>query len=765
MKYIIDYLKYDSTFNTEKNWLVEEVVFDPKFVGKTESIMNIGNGYIGIRSCSEENYAGVTRNTFIAGTFNKFDDYEVTELPNIPDVLGMQIFVDGQLFSLLDGEVTDYVKRLNIKTGELSRTFSFKTKDGKNLKFDFSRYASLANIHVIEQHVKVTTDSDCKVVIKSGINGQVTNSGSQHFHEGEKRFYESEYMIQCQQTTQSKIDVVIGTVHKFSCDVDKKIFMERRQIMSEYVVDLKANKKVELTKTSVFNTSRDKVNEGLDIEGLKDKTLLTLKEHSGNKYAENLQASADEWAKYWASADIEIDGDDYAHLALRFSMYHMRVFTPYHDNRMNIGAKGLSGEGYKGHTFWDTEIFLLPVYIFTKPEVARKLIEYRYLGLQGARAKAKGNGFKGAQYPWEAAWITDGEVTPVWGAADIITGKSTKIWSGFIEQHITCDVVYGVWLYYNVTKDQDFMDKYGYEIIFDTANFWSTRAEWDGTQYNLNEVIGPDEYKEHIDNNAFTNYMAKWNLDLALEYYEKLKDTDIVKGMDIEFLTDQWVDVSEKIKLQVANEDNIIAQDDTYLTLESIDLTKYKNQENVGSMFFDYNLEQVNKIQVSKQADIMVLFLLRESLFSKQTKIDNFNYYEPRTLHDSSLSLSTHVVLASDLGRYEMASGLFKKACDIDLGPNMKTSDHGIHAASLGGVWQGIVYGFGGVRYVDEGLRIEPHMMKHLEKIKFNIVFEGQKLEIIVTDKLCVKNLGTKTIEFINYDNKYEVKANNQVIL
>ena len=386
--------------------------------------------------------------------------------------------------------------------------------------------------------------------------------------------------------------------------------------------------------------------------------------------------------------------------------------------------------------------------------------------------KAKENGYEGAMYPWEAAWITDGEVTPVWGEVDIITGKRTKILTGFIEQHITANVANAVWQYYMITNDKEFMDLYGYEIIFDTAIFWNSRMEYNEEkgQYHINDVIGPDEYKEHVNNNAYTNYMAYRNIRLALDYYEELKAKEketynrLNEKLNIESYIQSFKEKLEKIYLPQPNENNIIPQDDTYLSKKVIDLTKYKNQENVGSIFKDYNLEQVNEIQVSKQADIMILFYVLENLFSKDVKIANYNYYEPKTLHDSSLSLSTHCILANDLGHYDVAYDLFKKACEIDLGPNMKTSDAGVHAASLGGIWQCVVMGFAGVRMLDGKLRINPKLPKHWDGLSFNIMWKGNDLKIeIQKDTMTIENNGNELVEIEVFDNIYKVD-NKQII-
>lgn len=772
----MSFMKYDLGKGDFKNWIVCENNFNDKYLGKCESIMCLGNGYLGLRSSTEEKYVGETRDMFVAGTFNKFED-EVTELPNVADIVEMDIYIDGKRFNLIEGNFREYKRYLNLKKGELVREFIWTTEESKDVKFEFKRFVSLDNLHVIGQMVKITPlEKNINIKIQSGINGQVSNTGAQHFTEGDKRVYEDKFIQYTETTTESKIDFVLNTTHKFQINnkevnPSSLIAMSRRKVYYNYEIDVKVNEEYKIEKLSNVYTSRDRECENLSYEELKNMSLDNIKEIRTIGYDVLQKQSANAWEeKIWSKTKITIDSEnDYEQLAIRFAQYHLVVMTPAHDNRMNIGAKGLSGEGYKGHTFWDTEIFMLPYFIYNDPKTARSLLEYRYLTLNGARKKAKDNGYEGAQFPWESAWLEDGEVTPIWGDADIVTGEPTKIWTGFIEIHVTSDIVYGTWHYYNVTKDQEFMDKYGYELIFDCATFWQSRLEWNEEKniYEINGVIGPDEYKEHVDNNAFTNYTAKWNLDLAINYYNELKENryELFKSLNEKLNLDEnfkkWSDKVNKIYLPKPNEDNVIPQDDTYLTKELIDLTKYKNQENIGSFFKDYNMEQANNIQVSKQADIMVLFLLLEGLFSEEVKKANWNYYEPKTLHDSSLSLSTHCTLANDLGDSELSYKLFKKACDIDLGPNMKTSDAGIHAASLGGVWQCVVNGFGGVRMINGNLRINPSLPSTWSKLNFPLNWHGDVLDICIeNDKLTVINTtnNNEEIKFIHKNKVYTLK-------
>lgn len=743
-------MNYNAGQGELKNWLLEETKFDPQHQGKCEVIMSQGNGYLGIRSATEERYVGQTRNCFIAGTFNKAAEDEVTELPNAADVSAIEIYIDGQRFHLEKGEVSHYSRRINLKNGELIREFRWKSPEGKTFDFCFRRFVSLVNIHLIAFSITIhAIDSAAHIEISSGIDAQTSNSGAQHFLEGEKRIYDKRFMELLQHTTESKIDFVFTAAHQFWLDneplmLEPVLQMDRRRVLTKSHCDLTIGQILTVEKHVIIHTSRDLAFDvpGYDIQSLRDTALANLRQATNQRFDQLLSESAAEWQRRWQQMEIVIEGNDYDQLVIRFAHYHLQVFTPQHDQRFGIAAKGLSGEGYKGHSFWDTEVFILPWLIYSAPEMAKKLLAYRYGTLDGARKKARDNGYKGAQFPWESA-LTGEEETPIWGAVDIVTGKSTKIWSGFIEQHITCDITNALWQYYQITGDEAFMEEMGYEIMFDTATFWCSRLEWleDRQQWGICNVIGPDEYKEHIDNNAFTNYMAHRNITLAIEYYNRLTQTNsaVIERLNAKLDLNEnvliWQERVQRIYLpQPRKEDNVIPQDDTYLQKNVIDLTKYKNQTYVGSLFQDYNLEQVNNIQVSKQADIMVLFLMLEDLFSQEVKLANWHYYEPKTLHDSSLSLSTHSVLANDVGNPELAYDLFNRATHIDMGPSMSTSDHGIHAASIGGIWQCIVYGFCGVRMLGGELRISPRLPKEWQRISFSIYWRGEKLRVSITN-------------------------------
>lgn len=746
-------MKYDSGTGELTNWLVEESAFDERYLGKCEAIFCQGNGYIGVRSALEEEYVGETRNLFVTGTFNKFDENEVTELPNMPDMTKIVLMIDGKRFCMTDGMLHHYSRVLNLKNGEVIRRIQWESSDGKKIDFEFKHMTSMADEHVMAAKVTIrplNEDIDLKIV--SGIDGRVTNSGSQHFAEGKRRIYDYKYLEMISETIQSKVTAALHCAHKFVLNGSDAMpsllpIIGRREIKLSAQLNVKAGESFTIEKFSTVHTTRDlayaNMSDEAALEALRKDSKQQIIDVYKSDYETLLNDSAAVWKEIWDREDIIVKSENpIDQLAVRFAVYHLNIMVKKDDNRVGIGAKGMSGEGYKGHSFWDTEVFILPYYMMAEPQTAKMLLEYRYNTLAGARKKAKENGYEGAMYPWESAWIDDGEVTPLWGEADVVTGKTLPILTGLIEQHITADVAFAVWQYYNATHDEDFMNRCGYEIIMDTARFWASRLEWNGTlnRYEINDVIGPDEYSEHVNNNAYTNYLAAYNMKLALTLMDKLVSGNeeekavfarLNGALDLDGLKKIVNERLPKLYLPAPDrETGIVPQFDGYFDLKSIDLTKYKESSVVGTIYNDYNMEQISEMQVLKQSDLVVLMYLLDDLFDAETKKKNYFYYESRTLHDSSLSKSTHSVLANDLGLHDEAYAFFKGASTVDLGEEMRSSNAGIHSASMGGVWQSAVLGFGGVRIVDGNLRIAPSLPKQWHELIFNIVWRGTRLHV-----------------------------------
>ena len=756
-----------------KGTVIKECFFDRKNIKKFEAIFTQGNGYLGIRNALEEHYVGEIRDTFITGTFNKASKEEVTELPNIADASAVKIIVDGEEFSLTEGKICFYERSLDLTTGESVRSIKWESPKGIKLDIVFRRFVSLDNEHIFVQKVELLCDKDANIIIESGIDGSVTNSGAMHFEDIQRRVYEGRYMEYIAKTTQSNVKIIQGAVCSLNKEASTIPVMGRRTLANRYSIKIKANEKLEFEKKSIFFSERDREFAHLQNENrldeIKRESAKLIRELEAQSYNELFKRSESKWQEYFEKSKIDIGTDDiYVKTSINFALYHLRIMVKTDDNRVGIGAKALSGEGYKGHSFWDTELFILPYFTYTHPEIARTLLEYRYHNLYGARLKAKENGYEGAMYPWECAWVDDGEVTPLYMGADIVTGEITKVWTGLIEHHITADIVYAIDHYYKVTNDIDYMEKYGYEIIFEAALFWASRLEYieDRDRYEIRDVIGPDEYKEHVDNNAYTNYMAAYTMKLALKNQDYLKNNNrkiydaLDLKLDIYYIKELIEKKLPKLYLPMPDKDGIIPQSDTFLQLKKLDISKYKNAEAVLGIYNDYNTKQLNEYMVSKQSDTVMLLYLFRDLFDYETRKKNFVFYEDKTLHDSSLGKSTHAVLANEFKFEEMAYKLVKGAISVDLGPNMKSSDEGIHSASIGGIWAIYVLGFGGVNIDKNGLNINPCLPKEWSFLEFPLIYKESSLRVRIEkdNKVSIKKLQGNSVEIYIKGEKQLIK-------
>ena len=398
-----------------------------------------------------------------------------------------------------------------------------------------------------------------------------------------------------------------------------------------------------------------------------------------------LDAHEAAWADRWRCSDIEIDGDPEAQLALRFASYHLDGAANPDDERVSIGARALTGDSYLGHVFWDTEIYLLPFYILTWPEAARALLMYRYHTLGGARAKAVRMGWRGAMYAWESA-DTGEEATPeqILGP----DGNLVEVLCGTQQQHISADIAYAVWQYWQATLDEAFLLDAGAEILLETARFWASRAERDADgSRHIRGVIGPDEYHEHIDDNAFTNVMAGWNIRRGLDVAAMLRDRwperwASLSGrlvLDDAELT-QWQTVAETLVTGFDPKTGLFEQFAGFYGLENVDLAEYAGR--TVPMDVVLGRERTQRSKVIKQADVVALLALLPEAFDEAAKTANFRYYEPRCGHGSSLSRAMHGLVAARLGDTDMALRHFRATAAIDLADMGGAG--GVHIAGLG---------------------------------------------------------------------------------
>ena len=448
-----------------------------------------------------------------------------------------------------------------------------------------------------------------------------------------------------------------------------------------------------------------------------------------------LEAHEAAWEAHWTAGDVTIEGDDELQRAVRFAVYHLTSAANPDDEHVSIGARGLTGDAYFGHVFWDTEIYLLPFYITTWPEAARALLMYRYHTLPGARAKAVHFGYKGALYAWESA-DTGEETTPETVLDD--EGKPVEVRTGKMEHHISADVAYAVWHYWRASGDDAFLLNAGAEILLETARFWASRAvaESDGKRH-IRHVIGTDEYHEDVDDNAFTNVMARWNIARALETMEKLRACWPERAialqerlaLDEAELTDWWNAVS-RIPTGFDPVNGLYEQFAGFHRLEPIDLSAYAHH--TVPMDVVLGRERTQRSQIVKQADVVALIALLPGEFPGATAETNFRHYEPRCGHGSSLSAAMHALVAARLGNPDMALHYLREAAALDLDPDPNTAG-GVRIAGLGGIWQTVVLGFGGVDLGGEMLGIDPRLPPQWRALSFRACWRGRCVAVRLT--------------------------------
>jgi trehalose/maltose hydrolase-like predicted phosphorylase len=443
------------------------------------------------------------------------------------------------------------------------------------------------------------------------------------------------------------------------------------------------------------------------------------------------------WNTRWIASDILIEGDDEMQRALRFAVYHLTSAANPDDDRVSIGARALTGDAYLGHVFWDTEIYLLPFYTAVWPEAARALLMYRFHTLPAARAKAARFGFKGALYAWESA-DTGIETTPE--CVVVPDGTVVDILTGKMEHHISADIAYAVWQYWRFTGDDEFFVHAGAEILLETARFWASRAVAgpDGKRH-IRHVIGPDEYHEDVDDNAFTNVMARWNIRRALDAMDLLRrrypEHEAVLREKLALGDDEladWRDAVARIVTGLDPATGMYEQFAGFHALEPLELAAYADRTVPIDVVI--GRERTQKSQVVKQADVAALIALLPEEFPEATAETNFRHYEPRCAHGSSLSAGMHALVAARLGDAAMALSYLREtaATDLDLDPN---SAGGVRIAGLGALWQAVVLGFAGLDLMGDTLGIDPKLPPEWRSLSFRVCWRGRSVAIRIAGR------------------------------
>ncbi|MFK0729741.1 MAG: beta-phosphoglucomutase [Gloeotrichia echinulata HAB0833] len=711
------------------DWILIETQFEAEKLQSRETIFTTGNGYLGTRGSFEEGYIRTLQATFIHGVY---DDVPVvyTELVNCPDWLPLVVIVNGDRFRLDQGEILNYDRQLDLRQGLLTRLVQWRSPRGDIIELQFARFASLADQHVLAQRCQIKPiNFDGVIEIQASINGYPENPGFNHWEELDQGKIDQGIWLH-RRTRKSRIDIGMAakmTISGAEATLQVNSAPGYPTLTATFLATSQQTVTVEKIVT-VF-TSREV---DTPVTAAQDKIALQP------EYRTLLKANEQAWDEVWQKSNIEIEGDSTAAFAVRYNLFQLLIAAPRDDQKVSIPARTLSGFGYHGHIFWDTEIFILPFFTYTQPAIARNLLSYRYYTLNGARRKADHYGYKGAMYAWESA-VTGDEVTPRWSLPNDFYAEDVRIWCRDREIHITSDIVYAVWYYWQATGDDQWMQDCGAEIILHTAIFWSSRVEFNAKseRYEIRGVIGADEYHEFVHNNAFTNRMVQWHLEKAIFVLDWLASTcnERVSELDHKlYITtkqrSRWQDIIANLWIPEDPATGLIEEFEGFFQLEDINLNDYEPR--TKSIQFILGIEGTNKRQVLKQPDVlMLLYLMRQSgdfPYNHKALQANWDYYAPRTdiSYGSSLGPAIHAILASDLGKSAEAYEWFMQAVMVDLHDMRNNTKEGIHAASAGGIWQAVILGFGGIKFTENGPVAKPQLPPGWTRLKFQLHWRGQ---------------------------------------
>lgn len=733
-----------------------------------ESIMSLGNGYMGMRGNYEESYSKDShRGSYIAGVWypdktrvgwwkNGYPEY-FGKVPNSVNYIGIKVFIDDKELDLATCEVKDFYRELDMKNGVLTRKF-IANIDNKEIEVNIVRFLSISRkeLAVIKYDVKAL-NFDGKIKFVPYLDSNVANEDSNYeeeFWTGVDSYSNNLEGSVVASTKENNFNTPVFTIAanmniKVNGNIDNiNHSNSNRYSENEIEMNISRGEIVGIEKYITIVSTRDYEKSQLIKESKKILDEETIKGYE-TLYKEHCEA----WNKRWETADIKIDGDILAQQGIRYNLF--QLFSTYYgeDSRLNIGPKGFTGEKYGGATYWDTEAYCLPVYLgVADKQVSKNLLEYRYNQLEPAKTQAKKLGLEGALYPMVT--FNGEECHNEWEIT-------------FEEIHRNGTIVYAIYNYTNYTGDYSYIKEKGIDVIVEVARFWASRVHLSTRKdkYMIHGVTGPNEYDNNVNNNWYTNYIAKWCLEYAVENIEKLKSENIEaiirNNVDDEDIN-KWSKIAQNMYLPYDEDLDIIVQHDDFLDKEFIKV-KDLPKENLP-LNQKWSWDKILRSCYIKQADVLQGIYYFGDKFTKEQKKKNFDFYEPYTVHESSLSPSIYSIIASEIDNLEKAYELYSRTARLDLDNYNNDTEDGLHITSMSGAWLAIVQGFAGMRTYNGKLSFSPKLPKGWIGYSFNINYRENNIRISVTqDNIKIENLSGESFEVIINNKIYIVKDNIEI--
>lgn len=738
-------------------WALIEDRLDLRDEAATETLFSVGNGYLGLRGNHAEGRHGHEHGTFVNGfheTFKirhaeqAFGFAEVGQtIVNAPDAKVIRVYVDDEPMSLDVADVREYERVLDFRTGILTRRVLWQTPSGKLVRVVDERMVSFEERHLAVLRVEVTVlNSDAPVTISSQLlnrqdGGDIYGPSrkeppvtfdprkleqiSERVLIPELQRSEGLRSVLSYQTASSNMTIAVGADHVIETDNEYTV---RERVEADFAKDVfrvqaKQGVPIRLTKYAAYHSSR-----GVPAVELIDRCLRSLDRAVGEGFAV-IKEQQEQWlAGFWDRSDVRIDGDPKTQQAVRWCLFQLAQAAARADGR-GVAAKGVSGSGYSGHYFWDTEIYVLPFLTYTTPLWARNALRMRALMLPDARARASSLSEAGALFPWRTI---NGEEASAYYAA------------GTAQYHINADISYGLAKYVRASGDVDFLYREGVDILVETARLWETlgfwrdKAEPGSGSFHIHGVTGPDEYTTVVNDNLFTNVMARFNLRYAAETVREMRDeapdayARMVHRLNLGADEAQsWVDAADAMHIPFSETLQIHPQDSVFLEREVWDLENTPDEQRPLLLYFHPLV--IYRYQVLKQADVVLALFLQSEHFTDAEKLANFEYYAPLTTGDSTLSAVVESILAAEVGYQEMALEYFRESVFVDLADLHDNTADGVHVASAGGVWSALVSGFGGMRDSDGELKFDPRLPKEWNSLSYSLQWLQLRLRVEVT--------------------------------
>ncbi|MBO8171507.1 MAG: glycoside hydrolase family 65 protein [Bacillaceae bacterium] len=764
------------------NWRIHSQSTDLEVLLNEESLFFTGNGYIGVRGNFEEGYpaqAATIRGTYL----NAF--YDIADIPygekhhgfpeqkqkivNLIDAQTIRIALiehgKEEWFSLFAGDLLHYDRFLHLDKGYTERLVHWRSPSGKEIRLRFRRLVSLTEKELFIQEVRLEpVNFHGTVKIVSTVTGDVSNyvddqdpriasDVSKLLSVTDVRMEKGIALVEAA-TSRSGLRAVCATTHDLSVDHKRTGQQTTHGVVSTFTFSL--SEPVVLTRKNIY---MDSLRHGTDL------IRQALQAHARLQsvtFPDMAEQQTQVLRDFWQQADITIESDRELREAallqegIRFNLYHL-LQSIGRDPYSNIAAKGLSGEGYEGHYFWDTEIFMFPVFLFSQPDLARQLLIYRYATLEEARIRARELGHqKGALFPWRT--ISGSECSSFFPA-------------GTAQYHISADIAYSYVQYYLATRDLDFFYDYGAEMLFETARLWVDLGHYHQGQFHIHEVTGPDEYTCLVNNNYYTNVMAKYNLKWAAKMYAMLKQENadrlhrVVEKISLDpEEVEAWLKAAAQMYLPYDAERNINPQDDDFLNKKVWDFAGTPADR--YPLLLHYHPLTLYRHQVCKQADTVLAHFLLEDEQDFSVMKDSYDYYEKITTHDSSLSSCVFSIMASRLGYQEKAYDYFRETARLDLDNIHGNTKDGLHLANMGGTWMAIVMGFAGLRLKEKGLSFAPSIPEKWNAYSFSIQYLGRLLHVSINQQeIRIKLVRGEGLSLTLYDRPYQLDATKPVQL